>query len=119
MNKALWRQAEDSALRQTYECAERRLVAGIKTGKRLPLISVISRLETLGKVHLITVAALQIRLNAREFFSVFRLAHIRAPAGGQPERLGRGGLLRFKPGQSRLHVTMAQQRNRFFLVIDN
>jgi hypothetical protein len=72
MNKALGRQAEDRALFQTYKRAERRLVAGIQTGKRLPLISLIRRLETLGEVNLIAVAALQIRLNAREFFGIFR-----------------------------------------------
>ena len=119
VNKALGRQAEDRHLVQTDKRAERRLVAGIKTGKRLPLISPIGRLEALGEVNLVAVAALQIRLNAREFFAILRGAHVRAPAGGQRERLCGCSLLRLKPVQTRLDVTMAQQGNRFFQVIDD
>ena len=76
MNKTLGRQAEDRPLFQTHKRAEGRLIAGIKTGKRLPLISPVCRLETLGEVDLVAVTAVQIRLNAREFFGILRCAHI-------------------------------------------
>ena len=76
MNKPLRRKTQDRALIETDKRTERCPVAGIEAGKGLPFIALIRRLEALGKVNLITITALQIRLHACEFFRIGLRGHV-------------------------------------------
>ncbi len=119
MDKPLWRQAQDGPFLKTHEGAERRAVAGVEAGERLPLIAFIGSLKALGQIDLIAVAALQISLHPGKFIGILRWRHIGAPAGGEAKILANGGQLRLQPGKAGIDVAVAQQRNTFLMVVDN
>ncbi|MNI66728.1 hypothetical protein D3C73_1223190 [compost metagenome] len=79
LNKPLWRQAEDCAFLKADKCTERGAVGLVESLKGEPLIPLILRLKTLGKVDLIAVPAVKIALYLAKLFAVLRAAHIGLP----------------------------------------
>ena len=78
-NKSFRRKAEDCTFLKTNKCTKRGAVGVIESDKCLPLIALVMRLKTLGKIDLVTVSAVQIILHLAEFFAVLSTAHIGLP----------------------------------------
>nr|VUD23998.1 Uncharacterised protein [Salmonella sp. NCTC 7297] len=89
LDKTLGRKTQYSAVMQTKKGAKWGAICAVKAFESLPLITLVARLKTLGKIDLITVAAVQPGLHLTKLFAILATRHIGLP--GRGKRKGRSG----------------------------